>query len=148
MGLNAVEALNISQLCLSLQRPPVLFSSHSLFVVHAHDSAFLICNIINLLSCGRMYMPLTQVYMFLTLLLMRGSILSLDFTVEHVLNTAKRYCSYTFNEDKSIYLDRRVCTCDSYLGSVCHCNLKKAYFAKCICVALISISLCYILTDS
>ena len=63
--------------------------------------------------------------MFLTLSLMCGSMLSLDFTVQHLMNTAKRYCSYTFNEDKSINLDRRVHTCDSFLGPVCHCYLKK-----------------------
>ena len=45
MGLNTctVEALNLSQLCLQLQRSLVLFSSHSLSVVHAHDSVILIC---------------------------------------------------------------------------------------------------------
>lgn len=79
---------------------------------------------------------------------MRGFILSLDFIVEYVLNIVKRYCSYIFNEDKSIYLDRRVCICDFYFGFVCYCNLKKVYFVKCICVVLISIFLCYILIDS
>lgn len=98
MGLNTVEGLNLSQRC--LQRPLALFSSH---------------------SCGQMYIPLTYVYMLLTLLLMCGSILSLDFSVQPVIDTAKRYCSYTCNEDKSIYLDRRVHTCDSYPGSVCYC---------------------------
>lgn len=44
MGSNTVEALNLSWVCLQLRGPLVLCSSHSLSVVHAHDSVILICH--------------------------------------------------------------------------------------------------------